>query len=91
MKLQTQFSCGQLAFFPLLHVVGSRGFHKTATRERLGTVSLSSSNRFPAKVAPMVVNPVMLPPGLGRLSTSPSKTGSPEPIHNDRNRPRTRS
>ena len=42
-------------------------------------VSLSNSSRFPANTAPMVVNPVMLPPGRAKLSTRPSATGSPPP------------
>ena len=40
-------------------------------------VSLSISSRFPANTVVMVVNPVMFPPGLARLSTSPPATGSP--------------
>jgi hypothetical protein len=39
-------------------------------------VSLSNSNRLPANNDPMLVNAVMFPSGLARLSTSPSATGS---------------
>ena len=76
MKLQTQFLGRQLAFFPLLRRAWICGSQSTATRESLGTVSLSSSNRLPANTAPMSVNPVTFPPGRGRLSTSPAATGS---------------
>ena len=39
-------------------------------------ISLSNSSRLPASTDPMVVNPVMFPPGRGRLSTRPAAIGS---------------
>ena len=44
--------------------------------ESLGIVSLSNSNLLPASIGPIEVTPVMLPPGLAKLSTRPSATGS---------------
>src|SRR5215475_9570805 len=52
------------------------GFHRTATRESLGTVSLRSSRRFPLNSGDSMANPVMLPPGRSRLAISPLPTGS---------------
>ncbi len=43
-------------------------------------MSLSSSNRLPARTEPIVVNPVMFPPGREKLATKPAATGSPEPM-----------
>ena len=55
------------------------GSNKNATRESLGIVSLSSSNRLPARSGAREVKPVTLPPGRARLSTSPVDTGSEVP------------
>jgi hypothetical protein len=41
-----------------------------------GTISCSSSSRFGPIATAIWVTPVMLPPGLLRLATSPSETGS---------------
>jgi hypothetical protein len=56
------------------------GFWRTATRETLGATPLSISNCFPTSSGPIVASPVMLPPGLARLATKPSATGSPETV-----------
>ena len=48
--------------------------------ETLGTISLSSSNRFPSISGEIEVTPVMFPPGRARLVTSPVATGSPTAI-----------
>src|SRR5262249_28830221 len=53
------------------------GSHSRATRVSLGTTSLSSSSRLPARSGELLVNPVTLPPGRARLSTNPVPTGSP--------------
>ena len=74
MKLQTQFSCRQLAFFPFFVRAWIGGFQSTATRESLGTVSLSSSSRLPLNVGTILVIPVTFPPGCARLSTNPAST-----------------
>ena len=52
------------------------GFHSTATRTAVGTMSLSSSRRLALNSGYMVLIPVMFPPGRARLSTSPLPTGS---------------
>ncbi len=52
------------------------GFEKTATRERLGTVSLSNCRRFPLSCGAISVIPVMFPPGRARLAIRPVATGS---------------
>ena len=52
------------------------GFHNTATRERPGTASLSSSSRFASSSTAIVKVPVTLPPGRARLEAIPSLTGS---------------
>ena len=49
---------------------------KTATWESLGTISFSSSSRFPLSSGTRVDNPVMFPPGRARLATNPLPTGS---------------
>jgi len=46
-------------------------------RVSFGAISLSSSSRFPYSSAVAKLIPVMLPPGLARLATSRSPTGSP--------------
>jgi len=56
------------------------GFQRKATREREGITSLRSCNRLPATSGPRMVFPVILPPGLLKLATSPAPTGSPTPI-----------
>ena len=45
-KLQTQFLCRQLAFFPGLRIAGILELPQDATRASFDTVSLSSSRRF---------------------------------------------
>ena len=52
------------------------GFESTATREIPGIASLSSCSRLPASSGAAPDIPVILPPGLGRLATSPLPTGS---------------
>src|SRR4051812_30626414 len=53
----------------------------TATRERFGSSSLSSSSRFPSLPADCEESPVTLPPGWwARLATRPAPTGSPADI-----------
>src|SRR5215471_5554037 len=50
---------------------------RTATREALGTASLSSSRYFPTISGPAPnATPVTLPPGRARLATIPTPTGS---------------
>ena len=41
-----------------------------------GAASFSISSHLPAKLCSKMVKPVMLPPGLARLATKPSLTGS---------------
>jgi hypothetical protein len=48
----------------------------TATELACGTISLRSSSRFPVISDEMNVEPVILPPGRARDSTSPAPTGS---------------
>src|SRR4030081_1158407 len=52
----------------------------TATRERFGNNSLSSSSRFSSLPADCEESPVTLPPGWARLATRPAPTGSPADI-----------
>ena len=54
--------------------------------ESLGTISLSSSSRFPLSSPARLVSPVMFPPGRARLATNPFPTGSRVKRHDDRNR-----
>src|SRR6202048_2387947 len=49
----------------------------TATRERFGRNSLSSSSRFSSPPAVCEESPVTFPPGRARLATIPAPTGSP--------------
>src|SRR6516225_8935337 len=49
---------------------------RTATRVRLGAISLSSSSHFPLRLYSNALNPVVLPPGRARLATNPAPTGS---------------
>src|SRR5437773_9072186 len=49
---------------------------RTARRDNLGTISFSSSNRFPFISAERADKPVMFPPGLAREGTKPLPTGS---------------
>src|ERR1700730_8312214 len=48
----------------------------SAARVTRGTMSLSISIHLPLSDDSMLMNPVMLPPGRGRLSTNPHPTGS---------------
>ena len=45
----------------------------------LGTISVSSSIRFPANSGDCKDTPVMLPPGRDKLATKPTPTGSAAP------------
>ena len=47
-----------------------------AARLMRGTISLSRFSHLPPKVGSVCLNPVMLPPGRGRLATKPARTGS---------------
>src|SRR5215813_8296274 len=47
---------------------GRSKYHKTATREILGTVSLRSSIRFPDNSGARLDNPVIFPPGRAWLA-----------------------
>ena len=47
-----------------------------AARLMLGAISLSRFSHLPAKAGSVCLNPVMLPPGRGRLATKPARTGS---------------
>jgi hypothetical protein len=47
-----------------------------------GTVSASSSKRFPLSSTLLANTPVIFPPGCARLATKPSFTGSPRSHHN---------
>src|SRR2546425_572411 len=49
---------------------------RSATFERFGTSALRSSRRFGMRSSYRSCDPVILPPGLGRLSTSPAATRS---------------
>ena len=57
------------------------GLTSSATSVALGVSWWSSSSLFGPSSVPIVVIPVTLPPGLFRLATSPSRTGS-APIRN---------
>jgi hypothetical protein len=46
-----------------------------------GTISFSISIHLPLSDASMLMNPVMLPPGRGGLSTNPLPTGSETMTH----------
>ena len=48
----------------------------SAARVTFGTTSLSTSIHLPPNDDSMLMNPVMLPPGCGRLTTNPLPTGS---------------
>src|SRR5262245_65903841 len=52
------------------------GLNITATRERLGAISLSRSTHFPPTENSYMLKPVRLPPGLLTLATKPCSTGS---------------
>src|SRR6266550_8997357 len=52
------------------------GLNKKAARFTDGAISLSSSTHLPTTVGSIMVKPVALPPGWGRLSTKPLPTGS---------------
>jgi hypothetical protein len=56
---------------------GLAGLTSKATIVAEGINSCINSRRFAASSSPSEVMPVILPPGLFRLSTSPSATGSP--------------
>ncbi len=49
---------------------------RIATREIRGNASLSSSSLFGSNSGRGLIGPVMLPPGLARLTTNPAFTGS---------------
>src|SRR5206468_5157588 len=53
------------------------GCQRPATLVILGRASLRRARRLGTSSGPRKVNPVRLPPGLDRLWTSPSPTGSP--------------
>ena len=53
------------------------GFDSSAICVACGTSSLSSSTRLLESSSAMKVMPVMLRPGLARLSANPAATGSP--------------
>src|SRR5919198_6262932 len=57
-------------------LLGLVGFHRTATRDEPGTVSLSISNRLVAVWRLMALIPVTLRPGRARLSIRPVAAGS---------------
>src|SRR6266536_1460420 len=46
--------------------------------EIVGTASLRSSSRFALSAVALSVTPVTFPPGLARLATNPTPSGSPE-------------
>src|SRR5215475_15755783 len=52
------------------------GLNITATRERLGAISLSRSTHFPPTEKSYMLKPVRLPPGLVMFATKPCSTGS---------------
>jgi len=65
----------------IVFVVGSAmgglaGLTRTASAVAEGTSSCRSWSCFDPTSTPRVVTPVTLPPGRGRLATSPSLTGS---------------
>ena len=53
------------------------GFESSAIWVACGTSSLSTSTRLAESSSAMNVMPVMLRPGLARLSAKPAATGSP--------------
>ena len=55
---------------------GLVGLDRTARREILGTISLTSSRCLPTASRVTMESPVTFPPGLARLATSPLPTGS---------------
>ena len=57
-------------------VAGLAGFPRTATREALGTASLSSCSCFAPNSAAIEDKPVTLPSGRARLEMNPEPTGS---------------
>ena len=65
---------------------GSAEFQRMARRERPGTASLSKANRFALNSVAMSLTPVMFPPGLPRLATSPGTLGIGHVEHDDRDR-----
>ena len=52
------------------------GLNKIATRETRGAISRNNSTHLPLREASILMNPVILPPGLWRLATKPLPTGS---------------
>ena len=52
------------------------GLNLSPARVMSGTTSLSSSIHLPPSDDSRLMNPVMLPPGCGRLLTNPLPTGS---------------
>src|SRR5215510_9357262 len=52
------------------------GLNKTATRATRGAISFKSCSHFVGIVGSMLVKPVTLPPGSGKLATKPLPTGS---------------
>jgi hypothetical protein len=52
------------------------GSRRTATRVKLGAISLSSSSHLPLRPYSNAMKPVALPPGRAKLSTKPAPTGS---------------
>ena len=57
------------------------GLNIAAMRTVPGAISFSSCRHLPAKGGSKLLKPVMLPPGLDRLATKPSPTGSPIPAN----------
>jgi hypothetical protein len=55
---------------------GLAAFHKTATRETPGSVSLTRSSRFAASSGKRLADPVTFPPGRMRFAARPWPTGS---------------
>src|SRR4029434_2861399 len=53
------------------------GFQRKATRETVGIASVRRCRRFAPASGPMMLLPVIFPPGRARLGTSPVRTGSP--------------
>jgi hypothetical protein len=50
--------------------------NRKAARLTRGEISLSSSSHLPGSVGSIMVKPVTLPPGYGKLATRPLPTGS---------------
>src|SRR5215475_9402907 len=57
-------------------LVAVAGLTSTLTRAAAGTSSRRRSSRFAVTSAAKILIPVALPPGLARLATRPSLTGS---------------